>query len=76
MMNPHYESFNNMGMPPDVMNEVAHVTNVAQCIRLLCEATEQKDVSQADCLVAASLLTAARITAGQELSAVPPGECN
>ena len=70
MSNP-YETFNNIGMPSDVEDEVLHVTNLALCIRLICEATEQKDVSQSDCLLAASLLTAARISTGQELNAIP-----
>ena len=69
--NDLYKTFNNMEMPSDVKDEVLHVTNLAQCIRLICKATEQKDVSQSDCLLAASLLTAARISAGQELNAIP-----
>ena len=71
MSNPHFEIFKNLGMPSDVEDEVLHVTNLAQCIRLVCKALEQKDVSQSDCLLAASLLTAARINAGQELNAMP-----
>ena len=68
--NEYFETFNKLGLPSDVEREVLHVTNLAQCIRVICKAVEQNDVSQSDCLLAASLLTAARINAGQELNAI------
>ena len=69
-----FDQFNKLDMPRDAKEELMHVTNVALFIRRMCEAIELKRVSQSDCLLAASLLTAARISAGKELNAIPAGD--